>query len=630
MQRGNTNGAIQSSPIIISDPQMISDEGVYMIKVKLNNVDQLKSYLKNIFQIIDSIGGEDVRENALKVIAASDSIQNSRFGTAVGLLFCKKRSESTWILAHEAAQMNQIDTNMLNFYSGLLAESGGPNLALPLLRWLYVADPNNTYTLNNLGFSFRQLLQPDSAYNYFQLAIKADHTNGMAHYNKVCGGVKNIPDEIKKAEIKEALKYSFSDEMYKDAESMGIEPEFNDINWPFPFSNNAISLFNISKYDYHDLIDQDCDNGQKEDLAKQDYNDFFDNWINDVEKYNDQIQIDSMMFINEKSNPYKNIMARKINIFLKALAKNTESKQKASKIATDSFYDFVRLQTTEAEKQISAIKCLNLPCGNNEGEKPCPCPCEKFLSDATHNIRCKLFNVINNNREEVETAWRAYANAVWLQNYFSVMYSGLKKSNIDARIKMYQPGAAKTFFLDGDFHQTETHEHAEKNCTVHTIPKTKFDPPVDSDNPFCYLPEFSLGIGIVKVDLKCEALEISGEDGIAWKVKKEIDKKGNWADLELAIGAGVGWKFGAKLGGDNGVGFEADAKIADYMVVRFDDNLNLKDIGFKAEAKASANIGGVKAQVKGEGAYYANAGGKFKLGIKEGYFAHKKFGMYIK
>jgi hypothetical protein len=611
MQTDLRNSNTQSWSKNITDPALINQEGLYMMRIKLNNVDQLKGYLNKLYEIIDSIVGTDVRENAQVAISFSDSMHNSRFATAVGLLFCKKRSESIWILAHETAKMNVIDTNMLNLYTGLLAGSGGPNLALPILKWLNVAEPGNTFTLNNLGFSFEQLLQPDSAYHYFQLAIKTDPENGMAHYNLVCSDSKNISEEKRKEEMKIALKNSFSDEMLREAESMGIQSQFNGINWPFPVSLNAIELYDISQFDFRDRIHKDCCHGKEEDLAHDAYKEFFHDLNEQMENQYGKLGQTinpAPNYLNNKNVSYSNIMSKKIEIFLKSF---TSPAEEFSKIYLNELQSFKKFEMTGYEKLAKSLNEINIHCTDNcggEGETyVCPCPCWKKQTDAEHPLYCDFINSLNNKGEVVSEAYRKWYNMAILSHYYVQFFQGATKSQIDARIRGERPGVAENFYLVGDFHRTVLHEHAEAKCG-NPPKKPKFDPPTESENPFCYLPEVNLGLGLVKVDLKCEGLEISGEDGIAWKVKKEIDNKGNWADLELSVGAGVGWKYGAKIGGDNGVGFEADSKIAGYAVFRFDKNMNLKDIGAKTEVKAGSTFGVVKAQAKGEGSYYLNAG----------------------
>jgi len=627
----------QSDPLktrIITDPVIIKKEAVLLSGFSLTET-HLKKYLKHTFKIIDSSVYDVIRDAGLHAIAVSDSVHESRVNSAIGLLFYKKRYEPLWILAHEAAEMNQIDTSLLKLYAGLLSGSGGPNLALPILKWLDKIEPNNSSTLNNIGYCWYQLLQLDSADFYLKKSIKADSTNSSAYYTRShLLEDKKAPTEEINNELMHALKYGFSEDMFKDAERHRIKIRLKDIGWPFRDAHlsDAAALYHVQ---IPQIKLEDCNRAEKEFNSFNRLKEALYEW-QEIEDKKSEALADretkkiadnpySILSNNLNEIYYSVILNKKNSIFSKEVDEELEVKRGRLDMALESYKTGIetiskRYENLLKENEESLKKCHDY-CDNVLDANNCKCPCYMTYLTKKNNLICSKVDEINTKYFLLlKDAKYEYQNLMLVSNYYKTILS--EKGfigNVDGFINAARPSVASVLsVVCQDHHYNEQRSSACDEFPLDTSGEHYYFN--DDSSKFVCNTHFQLNLGAISAKFNCDKIALTGGELLLFKLEKKFDKNGYGGDLELGVGLGLIEKFSLNSPFVQELNAGVNLNLSSMLIFKFNKDNELKDFGYKQTAKlgASAGLYGVNAGSNVEASHeiYLNASAKTCLGLK--------------
>lgn len=151
------------------------------IPKKILSKTELTAYITNLkIQLLQKIDANKVQA-AKAAINTLGSQADKLHGEAISAWYNGLQQEAALLLL-EAAQKKSDDGLLLNNLAALLNIGGAPQKAIPILKNLLLTYPENAMVLNNLGQSYANLGEADTAMHYIERCLKIVPMHASANY----------------------------------------------------------------------------------------------------------------------------------------------------------------------------------------------------------------------------------------------------------------------------------------------------------------------------------------------------------------------------------------------------------------------------------------------------------------
>lgn len=205
---------------------------------------ELSVFIKNVHAGVEKNISPEQKEVAALIYnnAIANKQSLSSIGTLASMCWMNDYHEIALFLLGKACMSEKQDPDNLNNYAAFLAQTGGEQLALPILEKLNNQYPGNSTVLNNIGQAWYGLGEMSNANIYLDacMSIYADHSEAnltKAIIQKSEGKTQEAVESLKRS-----MKRNYSSEKEAMVEELGAEVGFQDIPFPYPFKPEALGL----------------------------------------------------------------------------------------------------------------------------------------------------------------------------------------------------------------------------------------------------------------------------------------------------------------------------------------------------------------------------------------------------
>lgn len=201
-------------------------------------------FIKNVHAGVEKNISPEQKELAALIYnnAIADKQSPSSIGTLASMCWMSDYHEIALFLLGKACMSEKQDPDNLNNYAAFLAQTGGEQLALPILEKLNTRYPGNSTVLNNIGQAWYGLGEMSNANLYLDacMSVYADHSEAnltKAIIQKSEGKTQQAIESLKRS-----IKRNYSSEKETMLEELGEKLEYYEVPFPYPIKKDALGL----------------------------------------------------------------------------------------------------------------------------------------------------------------------------------------------------------------------------------------------------------------------------------------------------------------------------------------------------------------------------------------------------
>lgn len=205
---------------------------------------ELFVFIKNVHAGVEKNISPQQKEVAALIYnnAIADKQSPSSIGTLASLYWMNDYHEIALFLLGRACMSEKQDPDNLNNYAAFLAQTGGEQLALPILEKLNTRYPGNSTVLNNIGQAWYGLGEMSNANLHLDacMSVYADHSEAnltKAIIQKSEGKTQQAVESLKRS-----IKRNYSSEKETMLEELGEKLEYHEVPFPYPIKKDALGL----------------------------------------------------------------------------------------------------------------------------------------------------------------------------------------------------------------------------------------------------------------------------------------------------------------------------------------------------------------------------------------------------
>jgi hypothetical protein len=205
---------------------------------------ELFVFIKNVHAGVEKNISPQQKEVAALIYnnAIANKQSPSSIGTLASLYWMNDYHEIALFLLGKACMSEKQDPDNMNNYAAFLAQTGGEQLALPILEKLNTQYPGNSTVLNNIGQAWYGLGEMSNANLYLDacMSVYADHSEAnltKAIIQKSEGKTQEAIESLKRS-----IKRNYSSEKETMLEELGEKLEYHEVPFPYPIKKDALGL----------------------------------------------------------------------------------------------------------------------------------------------------------------------------------------------------------------------------------------------------------------------------------------------------------------------------------------------------------------------------------------------------